>query len=364
MIAYNLWQKNILRNVGWLFSRLEQVTTAVIRIPRHRLGRIILHFESRRGTFNEEIPKGIIDLKITNLVLNVPYNFNFRHTVYSHGWCVLPPFRANSDDSSLERLLCMSGGVLVLCSVRRNGKGGLGITAQSPRQLKEIEKREILFSIRECLRLNEDFSPFYREARRYPRYRWIARRAVGRMLRAPSVFEDIVKMICTTNCSWALTEVMIGNLVGELGKSFNGSINSFPTADALAGVTEKFLRKKIRTGYRAPFLLEFAERVARGNLDVEVWRSSELPTEDLFKQLRSIKGVGDYAAGNLLKLLGRYDYLGLDSWVRGRYYELYHKGRRVSDATIEKRYAQYGKWRGLLFWLEMTKYWLDKKTPF
>jgi len=39
-----------------------------------------------------------------------------------------------------------------------------------------------------------------------------------------------------------------------------------------------------------------------------------LTTEALFQELRSIKGVGAYSAGNILKLLGRYDYLGLDSW--------------------------------------------------
>jgi 3-methyladenine DNA glycosylase/8-oxoguanine DNA glycosylase len=307
--------------------------------------------------------EGIFDLKTVTIALDVPENFNFRHTIFSHGWCVLPPFRVDSAGSSLERLLSLSGGGLVQCSVRENGKGKLCATVQSPGPLMENEKREIVFRLRDCLRLDEDLSPFYREVRRYPKYRWIAGSGAGRMLRAPSVFEDVVKMICTTNCSWALTETMIANIVRELGKKFDGMGNSFPAADVLAGVTEAFLRKKIRAGYRAPFLLEFAEKVADGKLDIERWRSPELPAEELFKQLRSIKGVGDYAAGNLLKLLGRYDHLGLDSWVRGRYYELYHKGRRVGDATIEKRYAQYGKWRGLVFWLEMTRHWMDQKTP-
>lgn len=322
-----------------------------------------LHFESRHGTFNAK-NEGIVVLNVTVLTLSVPAGFHFWHTVYSHGWCVLPPFKVQAEHSSLERLLTLSDGALVQCSVCESGKRTLSITVKSSSRLKEIEKREIQTAIRECLRLNEDFSLFYREVRRYPRYRWIVRSGSGRMLRAPSVFEDVVKMICTTNCSWALTETMIGNIVGELGKKFNGSASGFPAADVLAGITETFLRKKIRAGYRAPFLLEFAGKVADGRLDVERWRSSELPTDELFKQLRTIKGVGEYAAGNLLKLLGRYDYLGLDSWVRGRYYELYHKGRRVSDATIEKRYAPYGIWRGLIFWLEMTKHWLNQKAPF
>jgi N-glycosylase/DNA lyase len=184
------------------------------------------------------------------------------------------------------------------------------------------------------------------------------------MLRAPSVFEDIVKMICTTNCSWALTETMVGNLVGEFGRPFNNSLKSFPIPETMAGTTEQFLRKNVRAGYRSPFLLEFAENVANGKIDIESWRYSELPTDILFKNLRSIKGVGEYSAANILKLLGRYDYLGLDSWVRSKYYELYHSCRKVTDRTIEQRYKPYGKWRGIFFWMEMTKDWYDHKSPF
>jgi hypothetical protein len=62
-----------------------------------------------------------------------------------------------------------------------------------------------------------------------------------------------------------------------------------------------------------------------------------------------------------MRLVGRYDYLGLDSWVRSKYYELHHNGRKVKDSTIERHYVQYGKWRGLFFWLEMTRYWHDDK---
>jgi N-glycosylase/DNA lyase len=212
--------------------------------------------------------------------------------------------------------------------------------------------------------LTEDFTDFYRETGRYPKYRWIAKAKAGRMLRSPSVFEDIVKMICTTNCSWALTEIMINNLVEKLGISFDDSHKSFPSPEALAGTSEGFLRKNIKAGYRSPFLLQFAEKVASGKLDIECWRSSKLTTEALFQELLSIKGVGVYSAGNILKLLGRYDYLGLDSWVRAKYYEVYHHGRTVSDRTIERRYIQFGKWRGLFFWLEMTKHWLKQDIPF
>jgi len=183
------------------------------------------------------------------------------------------------------------------------------------------------------------------------------------MLRAPTVFEDIVKMICTTNCSWALTKLMAQNLVEKYGEPWDSTRRSFPTPAALAGATERELRREIRAGYRASSLVRLAEEVAAGKRDIESWRTSSLATEDLCRELLAIHGVGPYAAGNLLKLLGRYDHLGLDSWVRGQYSALYAGGRAVSDDTIERRYRPYGMWRGLFFWLEMTRYWHEEKFP-
>jgi len=181
------------------------------------------------------------------------------------------------------------------------------------------------------------------------------------MLRSPTVFEDVAKMICTTNCTWALTTVMITNLVRLLGRKFNDKLHAFPEPTVIAGTSEKSLRTEIKAGYRAPYLLRLAENVASGKLNLEEWRVSQAATQELYVQMRTVKGVGPYAAGNLLKLVGRYDYLGLDSWVRNKYFELHHDGRRVKDSTIERRYERYGRWRGLFFWLEMTRYWHDEK---
>jgi len=146
-----------------------------------------------------------------------------------------------------------------------------------------------------------------------------------------------------------------------VGEPFGDGRFSFPDPGALAGATEQQLRRDCTTGYRSPYLLELADRVASGRLAIEEWRTTPLSTVELFQTIRSVKGVGPYAAGNILKLLGRYDYLGLDSWVRGRYAELHSRGRKVKDSTIERAYARFGTWRGLFFWLEMTRDWQLEK---
>jgi len=77
----------------------------------------------------------------------------------------------------------------------------------------------------------------------------------------------------------------------------------------------------------------------------------------LKKQIKSVKGIGDYAAENMLKLLGRYDGLALDSWLRAQFYKKHNAGRKCSDKKIDKQYSKFGDWKGLAIWCDMTAEW-------
>ena len=294
--------------------------------------------------------------------VRTPPQFNFWRTVYSHGWCSLSPFEVDKESQLFRRVLELKDGTLVQCELM-DADSGIVIRAQSKKLLASDQKAEVKAQLKSSLRMDDDLTDFYTAASKEREFRWIPKVGAGRMLRSPTVFEDVVKMICTTNCTWALTTIMTSNLTTKLGSRLDGTLSSFPGPGAIANSSEQFLRKEIRCGYRSPYLLELAEHVASGKLDAESWRSSTLPTDELFKQVRSVKGMGNYAAGNIMKLLGRYDYLGLDSWVRAQFYKLHKNGRRVGDKTIERHYERFGKWRGLFFWLEMTKDWYDQKFP-
>jgi 3-methyladenine DNA glycosylase/8-oxoguanine DNA glycosylase len=288
--------------------------------------------------------------------ITAPRGFDFWRTAFSHGWCALPPFSHDPGRRELSRVFDLPGGLTASCRMDAGGRG-IRVGTTWSRKPDAAARADLIGQIRTCLRMDEDFTGFHREARRHPRYRWIASCGAGRMLRSPSVFEDALKMICTTNCTWGLTTLMVSNLVAGAGSPHVDGGKTFPSPGVVAGMSESFLRTHVKAGYRSPYILEFAERVAAGNLDVESWRSSPLSTSALFDEMKSVKGIGPYAAGNLLKLTGRYDYLGLDSWVRAKYFELRRAGRRVKDSTIEKEFEQFGIWRGLFFWLEMTRTW-------
>jgi len=292
-----------------------------------------------------------MDIEITT-----PVEFNFRRTVLSHGWCALPPFEFEKDTWTLVRVL--DRGHPRPLTVKISSTNG-GLKIKTSRRLGKRATEKVVRDVRHMFRLDDDLRDFYQNMAAEPEFAWIASEGAGRLLRSPTVFEDLVKMLCTTNCSWSLTEKMVGALVRELGEESDDDRKSFPTATAMAAKPEKFFRDKIRAGYRAPYLKELAQRVAAGALDVESWLMNAAPLDDLIKEMKSVKGVGNYAAENLLKLIGRYDGLALDSWTRAQFARARNNGRAASDKKIARFYARFDSWRGLALWCDMTRHWLD-----
>lgn len=293
------------------------------------------------------------------ILLHTPPDFSFWRTAHSHGWCDLLPFAYDIRQQTLSRVLELGDGTLVACELRA-ASGGIRVSCTTSTALTPVQRNEIRTTLRTCLRMDEDFDGFYRSVRRLPEYRWIARYHAGRLLRAPTMFEDAVKMICTTNCTWALTVQMVRGLVRRFGNT-DGTVTAFPQPGAIAGSSESILRQECSTGYRSRAIVELAAATASGAIDIESWRTTTVDTETLFATMCTVRGIGPYAAGNLLRLAGRYEHLGLDSWVRKQWRALHARGRAVKDARIERFYEPYGEWRGLLFWLEMTRDWHDEK---
>src|SRR2546427_10304936 len=229
------------------------------------------------------------------ITIQTPTDFNFYRTVLSHGWCELLPFELDRAKWKLTRVIEIDRAkpATVEVSPRRGG-----MKLEISRRVGERAAQQIIRDVRHMFRLDDDLQEFYRLMMGDPEFAWIAAQGAGRLLRSPTVFEDLVKMICTTNCSWALTEKMVAGLVNELGSESDDGRKSFPAAEAMARRPLRFFRDRIRSGYRAPYLKELSERVAKGSLDVEGWLASDLPVADLLKEMKSVKGVGNYAAEN------------------------------------------------------------------
>ncbi len=291
------------------------------------------------------------------LEIEMPSNFSFRHTVMSHGWCELPPFEVDEANLRLTYIFSLTGSKRpVSATISESARGRIQVESNT----SGFDSEALVLQVKHILRLDDDLSGFYSSLGGENAFEWVANARAGRMLRSPTVFEDLVKTLCTTNCSWGLTKKMTANLVNALGEIGVGGCRSFPTAESMASVTDEFYRDEIRAGYRAPYFAELARSVAEGNLDPESWLTSELSTADLRKEIKKVKGVGDYAADNLLKLLGRYDGLALDSWIRSQFYKKHNGGKECSDKKIERHYRRFGEWRGLVVWCDMTEKWFLK----
>jgi 3-methyladenine DNA glycosylase/8-oxoguanine DNA glycosylase len=219
----------------------------------------------------------------------------------------------------------------------------------------------LLAQLRHMFRLDEDLSGFYVAAAADPDLAWVTTGA-GRMLRSPTVFEDVVKTICTTNCAWSGTVRMVTALVDTLGTAAPGGGRTFPTPAAMAAVGEDFYRDTARTGYRGAYLRALADDVASGALDLEALNDPALPDAEVEERLLALPGVGPYAAAHvMLTSLGRYSRLVLDSWTRPTYAKL--RGRKASDKTIARHFRRYGQFAGLAFWLTLTRGWVEDGSP-
>lgn len=291
----------------------------------------------------------------TIITIPTPSSFSFRRTVISHGWCQLLPFTIDEKNWKLTRVIDLPNKqpvVITMTATRR------AVKIEPSRTLNQTETERLVRDARHILRLDDDLDTFYQTMSSDPEFSWITDQGAGRMLRSPTVFEDLVKMICTTNCSWALTEKMVTGLVENLGRQSRDGGRTFPSPQAMALMPVKFYTDEVRAGYRAPYLKTLADRVASGELDVESWLTTDVTTKELIKQIKGVKGAGDYAAENLLKLLGRYDGLALDSWTRAKFFKVRNSGRKATDKKIARYYSRFNEWRGLALWCDMTRDWM------
>ena len=280
---------------------------------------------------------------------------DFARTIVSHGVAELPPNRVDLDARTLETTLPVPRGARTLRITARGRK--LRIETVTGNLAPELLK-----TVRQMFRLDEDLSRFY-ELVRDDELSWCALGA-GRMLRAPTVFEDVVKTICTTNTSWSGTRKMTHALVDNLGVEAPGGGRTFPTPEAMAEADERFYREVVRSGYRGPYFRQLATDVAEGTIDLEELRDPDLADDEAAARLLALPGVGPYAAAHvMLTSLGRYSRLVLDSWTRPTYCKLAGARTALKDATIERRFKRYGDWAGLAFWLYLTRSWVEDGLP-
>ena len=300
---------------------------------------------------------GSIPAVASNLRIAAPAGFTFQPTVESHGWYLLAPFRWSRKEKVLRRPELLDGTAVDL--EIRYRRGVVDVAASS----KGIDAELLHERIVRMLQLDVDTGEFAELAKASPAHAWVAEAGFGRLLCGTTFFEDAVKIIATTNTTWRQTVRMVDLLVEKCGVRSKSGFAAFPSPDGVAGFSVEELQRDCRLGYRAKSIHQLAEGIASGAIDLTQIRDASQSTEGLFRSYRTLPGVGPYGAAHLLAMDGRHDFIAVDSEFRRFVRDTYHRGRKVSDASMLRRYSKWGRWKYLAYWSELWKSVAERLQP-
>ena len=127
-------------------------------------------------------------------------------------------------------------------------------------------------------------------------------------------WEAVCSFIISQNNNIPRIKGLIRALSERAGEKLEGGGYSFPTAEAVAALGVDGLRA-LKVGFRAPYILDAAEKVMQGELDFAAVAS--LPTRDAEKALCAVKGIGPKVADcALLFGFSKYDAFPVDVWMK------------------------------------------------
>lgn len=162
-------------------------------------------------------------------------------------------------------------------------------------------------------------------------------------------FETLISFIISANNNIKRISAIIEKICvycGEKKELENGShYYTFPTPERLAALSEEELFK-LGTGYRAPYIVKSARRIADG---YDLLPLKNMPIESARKELLSFSGVGPKVADCILLFsLGFTNAFPIDVWMRRALRELFFDGREPSKKELESLNLRLGEYSGIV----------------
>jgi 3-methyladenine DNA glycosylase/8-oxoguanine DNA glycosylase len=268
-------------------------------------------------------------------------NFNFKETIFSHGWVFLEPFQWDEVKSELYLRTRVGKSKIVELVVGSKNESLTIKGKTSNESLNTKDKNELRRTVRHIFRLDEDLSGFYEICKKDPQLKFVDKTKSGRLLRSPTIFEDIIKTICTTNCSWSNTKMMVSNLCDLEG-------GCFPSPETILRTGISKLQKNCRVGYRGKPIYELSKAVVKGEFHPDSLLIGK-DVEHIKKTLISFNGIGKYSVNHILMLLGHYSEIPLDSEVTSYIRDSYFNGDKVSEKEITGLFEKYDEWKFLAY---------------
>ena len=296
-------------------------------------------------------------MSATGFVIPTAPQFDFQPTVLSHGWLTLPPFAWDRETGALGYTYeSAAGDVLQLRITGTQDSVRVQLSDSAP--MTESQVAELRGAVRTMLNIDWDLSAFYAAMRAHEGYDWLEIERRGRILIAPSLWEDLAKVLLTTNCTWSQTVNMCRQLclLGAPHPDIKGC-HAFPNPTRIASTVFDQFAESVRAGYRSAYLYELAAKVANGDIDLGAWL--RLDGDALFKVVKSLKGFGDYAAGTIARMYGHFDHIAIDTACHTMFAQRHNGGVKGSADDIKAHYELFGQWRGLVMWMDIMRNYED-----
>ena len=158
-----------------------------------------------------------------------------------------------------------------------------------------------------------------------------------------NLFEMIISFIVSANNNIPRIKGIIDRLCKGDGENM-GTYYAFPTAKKLANRSIEYY-ESIGLGYRAPYILDTAQKIASGEFPLAELEGME--TEALRKKLLSLKGVGPKVADCILLFgLNRYDVFPVDTWIEKVYKDIFKKDNTPQNMRKDL-INLFGKYSGI-----------------
>ena len=297
----------------------------------------------------------------TTLTVRTPADFRLPRDVCSYGYFVLFPNHWDTRRERLIRVLHLNDGPAT-ARITQPVPTQPVIRARFDRRLSRPEQDLARTQIARMLRLDEDASHSRAFHRVDPRWKRSGR---SRLFRSPTLFEDVIKTVSSCNVAWPSTVGMNRRFCEVLGSKAPSGLCAFPTPHKLARTRAGTLRGRCRVGYRDQRMIDLAKLFVNGHID-EAWLTNPATSDDdVFNFLISLPGIGPYAAGNIMMLLGRYARLAIDT-------ESVRHGKNVlgmtgTDRAISKQlaahYESFGVYRFKSYWFELWDFYESHAGP-
>lgn len=185
--------------------------------------------------------------------------------------------------------------------------------SQDGPEIKAVSDSDDLSWVGSYLGLDEDYESINRQLSSDPKLAEIVNKCGTIRIMKQPFWETLESFIISQNNNIPRIQGIIDRFCSLYGEDM-GSYHAFPKADNVACLCTDDL-SELRCGYRAPYLIDAAQKYASGMLDEEQLRT--LPLDEARNILLKVKGVGPKVADcTLLFGLYRLDAFPRDVWIK------------------------------------------------